>query len=306
MTITQVLYALETARCQNVSKAAERMFVSQPALSAQLGKLEEELGCKLFRRGHQGVSLTAAGVSFCQTAEAVEAAWRELQESTRNLQNAVCRQIRIGMGPRALSNGLVDALLSFFDQHPETEVSFITDIGEDMLTALEEGRLDMAVDRLPPPSMLRHPERFYASPLLEEREYVLMSAEDPRSSCPEFRLEMLEGSAVVAGPEGSLDDLVMQENCKKHSVHPGRIYRVDNLDAVMSLVQRGKGIALGPRSFIQRRGIAAVPLLPSIDICLYLICLQQNRENHLVVRLKRYLGAYIRSAAGPLSSGRMH
>ena len=152
MTITQVLYALETARCQNVSKAAERMFVSQPALSAQLGKLEEELGCKLFRRGHQGVSLTAAGVSFCQTAEAVEAAWRELQESTRNLQNAVCRQIRIGMGPRALSNGLVDALLSFFDQHPETEVSFITDIGEDMLTALEEGRLDMAVDRLPPPS----------------------------------------------------------------------------------------------------------------------------------------------------------
>ena len=70
MTITQVLYALETARCQNVSKAAERMFVSQPALSAQLGKLEEELGCKLFRRGHQGVSLTAAGVSFCQTAEA--------------------------------------------------------------------------------------------------------------------------------------------------------------------------------------------------------------------------------------------
>ena len=175
-----------------------------------------------------------------------------------------------------------------------------------MLTALEEGRLDMAVDRLPPPSMLRHPERFYASPLLEEREYVLMSAEDPRSSCPEFRLEMLEGSAVVAGPQGSLDDLVMQENCKKHSVHPGRIYRVDNLDAVMSLVQRGKGIALGPRSFIQRRGIAAVPLLPSIDICLYLICLQQNRENHLVVRLKRYLGAYIRSAAGPLSSGRMH
>ena len=76
MTITQVLYALETARCQNVSKAAERMFVSQPALSAQLGKLEEELGCKLFRRGHQGVSLTAAGVSFCQTAEAVEASRR--------------------------------------------------------------------------------------------------------------------------------------------------------------------------------------------------------------------------------------
>ena len=145
MTITQVLYALETARCQNVSKAAERMFVSQPALPAQLGKLEEELGCKLFRRGHQGVSLTAAGVSFCQTAEAVEAAWRELQESTRNLQNAVCRQIRIGMGPRALSNGLVDALLSFFDQHPETEVSFITDNGEDMLTALEEGRTELAV-----------------------------------------------------------------------------------------------------------------------------------------------------------------
>ena len=295
MTITQILYVLEAARCQNVSKAAERLFVSQPALSAQIRKLEEELGCELFRREHQGVSLTAAGKAFCRTAAAVETAWQKLCAETKYLPEAVCRQIRIGVGPRAFSNGLVDALISFFDQHPESEVSFITDIGENTLTALDERRMDLAIDRLPPASMLRHQERFSVSLLLEERQCVLMSAEDPRSDWEEFPFQMLQGSTVVSGPEGSLDDLVMRENCRKYDVQPSRVYRADNLNAVMSLIQGGKGLALGPRSFAKHYGVAAVPVLPSTNVGLFLICLRQNQKNSLVSRLKQHLDVCIRS-----------
>ena len=254
MTITQVLYVLETARQQNVSKAAENLFVSQPALSAQIRKLEEELGCELFRREHQGVSLTAAGRTFCEASKPVERAWKKLQEETKYLQNAVCRQVRIGVGPRAFSTGLVDALISFFNQHPETEVSFVT--------------------------------------------AGLLPLEDSRSSWENFPFENLQGTTVVSGSEGSLDDLVMRENCRKYGIQPGRVYRADNLDAVMSLIQRGKGIALGPRSFARRYQVAAVPVLPTTDVALCLICLRQNQRNSLVVRLKRYLHDYL--SANPL------
>ena len=64
MTIMQVLYVLEVARRGNVSKAAENLFISQPALSSQIRRLEEELGCSLFHREPQGVTLTAAGRAF--------------------------------------------------------------------------------------------------------------------------------------------------------------------------------------------------------------------------------------------------
>ena len=298
MTITQVLYVLETARQQNVSKAAENLFVSQPALSAQIRKLEEELGCELFRREHQGVSLTAAGRTFCEASKPVERAWKKLQEETKYLQNAVCRQVRIGVGPRAFSTGLVDALISFFNQHPETAVSFVTDTGENTLAALEKRQIDLAIDRLPPSSLFQHQERFSAFTLLKERQCALLPLEDSRSSWENFPFENLQGTTVVSGSEGSLDDLVMRENCRKYGIQPGRVYRADNLDAVMSLIQRGKGIALGPRSFARRYQVAAVPVLPTTDVALCLICLRQNQRNSLVVRLKRYLHDYL--SANPL------
>lgn len=302
MTMTQILYVLEVARHQNVSKAAESLFVSQPALSAQIRKLEEELGCELFRREHQGVSLTAAGRTFCEAAGPVETTWKKLCEESKYLQNAVCRQVRIGVGPRAFSTGLVDALISFFDQHPETDVAFITDLRENSLTALEERQMDLAIDRLPPGPLFQHQERFSAFTLLKERQCVLLPLEDPRSAWESFPFEKLQGATVVSGSEGSLDDLVMRENCRKYGVRPGRIYRADNLDAVMSLIQRGKGVALGPRSFARRYQVAAVPVLPVTDVALCLICLRQNQRNSLVVRLRRYLHEYL--SANPVEGTR--
>ncbi len=293
MTITQVMYVLEVARCQNVSRAAERLFVSQPALSVQIRKLEEELGCELLRREHQGVSLTAAGKAFCAAAGPVETAWKSLQEETRFIKDAVCRQVRIGVGPRAFSNGLVDVIISFFDQHPETEVSFITDIGEDTLNALDARRMDLAIDRLPPAPLLHHRERFSLFELLTERQCILMSLEDPRSAWEEISFQSLQGGTVVSGPVGSPDDLVMQESCRNYNVWPSRVYRADNLDAVMSLIQRGKGVALGPRSFAKHYKVAAVPVAPPTDIGLFLICLRQNQKNSLVVQLNQYLQTFL-------------
>ena len=113
MTIIQVLYVLEVARHRSISKAAERLFISQPALSAQIRKLEQELGCSLFRREHQGVSLTAAGKAFCKSAGPVETAWKHLRQESLTLGDAVCRQVRIGVGARAFTNGLVDAVITF-------------------------------------------------------------------------------------------------------------------------------------------------------------------------------------------------
>lgn len=295
MTIIQVLYVLEVARHRSISKAAERLFISQPALSAQIRKLEQELGCSLFRREHQGVSLTAAGKAFCKSAGPVETAWKHLRQESLSLGDAVCRQVRIGVGTRVFTNGLVDAVIAFFDRHPETAVSLITDIAEHTLEALEEKRMDLAIDRLPPPSMLRHRERFFILPLLSEPQCMLLSPQDPRAAWPVFPFEKLQDSAVVSGPEGSLDDLITREYCRLYHVQPSRTYRADNLEAAISLIRSGKGVALGSPSFEAHYHVAAVPMVPADDVELCLICLRQNQNNSLVMQLGQHLLACVRA-----------
>ena len=66
MTITQIIYALTTARRMNISKAADELFVSQSALSQQLHKLEKELGYRLFDRTVHGLQITDDGAAFCE------------------------------------------------------------------------------------------------------------------------------------------------------------------------------------------------------------------------------------------------
>lgn len=289
MTILQVLYALEIAKHGNVSKAAENLYVSQPALSLQVKRLEQELGCELFHREPQGVSLTAAGKAFCKDAEDVAAAWRKLQEGTKLLGSAVCREIRIGIGPRALASGIFESVAAFFDRHPETEVTYITDMGDYVVEALEEKRMELAIARLPPEGIGPKSDHITAFELLQERQCVLLPPHDPRAKLAEIAFADLNDSAIVSGPEGSLDDLIMKQACGKYGVRMSKVQRADNLEAVMALIRGGKGLALGPASFARRYHVAAVPMLPPTYVSLNLLCLKQNAQNPLIQQLKQCL-----------------
>lgn len=294
MTIAQVLYFLEVARMGNISRASESLFVSQPALSLQIKRLEEEMGCELFRREPQGVSLTDAGNVFFREAREVAGSWERFQEGIKLLGDVICDHVRIGIGARALSNGLFEAVVSFFERNPETDVTFITDIGDNVLDALEQKRIDLALDEIPPETMISHPERFHSVELLRERQCILLSREDSRASLEELPFASLQGSAIISGPEHSLDAELMRMMCEKHGVRMTKVRRADSVEAMMVLIRSGKGVALGPKSFARRYGVAAVPMLPETDAPLSLICMKQNSRNPLVVQTEAYLKEYIR------------
>lgn len=294
MTIAQVLYFLEVARMGNISRASESLFVSQPALSLQIKRLEEEMGCELFRREPQGVSLTDAGNVFFREAREVAGSWERFQEGIKLLGDVICDHVRIGIGARALSNGLFEAVVSFFERNPETDVTFITDIGDNVLDALEQKRIDLALDEIPPETMISHPERFHSVELLRERQCILLSREDSRASLEELPFASLQGSAIISGPEHSLDAELMRMMCEKHGVRMTKVRRADSVEAMMVLIRSGKGVALGPKSFARRYGVAAVPMLPETDAPLSLICMKQNSRNPLVVQTEAYLKEFIR------------
>ena len=289
MTITQVQYVCEIARRGSLTRAAEHFYLSQPALSEQIRSLENELGCTLFRRTSRGMVLTEAGERFCRYAEPAVEAWRKLEQNSAELKNSQYETLRIGFGLRARSNGLFEPLMTFFDGHPNVSFSFYTDMKENFAEAIESRDLDVAICRLYGEQSGQDSERIAVLPMCTERQCILTSEKDPLSAAESLPITVLAGKTVICGPAGSGDDLEMKSLCEGSGVSVARVLRADDINAVMSMVQRGKGYALGPVSFSNYFGVAAIPLEPEMQVALNLLCRKEDRNTPMIRQLRRSL-----------------
>ena len=295
MTISQVQYVCEIAKRGSISRAAEQFYISQPALSEQIKALETELGCVLFRRTSRGTELTEAGEQFCRYAEPVVKVWHKLQQNSAELKNLRYRSIRIGFGVRARSNSLFEPVVSFFDGYPDVSFSVITDMNENFPEAIESRRADIAIGRLYENQIASLAEEIAVFPLMTEPQCILMSRLDPLSSASHLPFSVLNGETAVCGPIGSGDDVEMKRMCEENRVQVSRVLRADDINAVMALVQRGKGYALGPVSFAEYFGVAAVPLEPEIQVALNILCRKEDQASALITNLRRYLESSLAS-----------
>lgn len=289
MTIMQVLYALEVARCHNFSKAADNLFVSQPALSLQIKNLEAELGYDLFSRTPKGIFPTELGRRFCEDAREMAESWKTFQEKVHAQNRDGCLRLRVGMGSRIYSNHLFEDLVRFFDAHSNIEVTFSTEAGQDFITALKEGKLDLALDRLPPESMLSDQRSFATYDLIAERQCILMARSAPKSSLKSMTFQDLQGCTIITGMENSMEDRILKQECRDFGITLNRIYRSDGIETNMNLVRSGKGYVLGPESFADYYGVTAVPLEPEIRVWLKFICLEKNAGRPEIAALRRHL-----------------
>ena len=287
MDITQVRYAVTVAKCGSLSKAAEALYLSQPALSQRIKHLETELGYSLFCRSPQGFSLTPAGKQFCANAQPLLCAWEQFQAQA-NLAG-VGKRLRIGLGPRVYSNRLFDMSVHIFDTHTDIEVTFVTEAGQDFLAAIQAGTLDLAIDRFPPEELLTGHGLLCSTDLIVEQQCVLMSWNDPRSAWKHISFTDLQACTMISALEDSVEDKILKRICEKHGIVLRRIYRVDSIDAIMSMVQHGCGLVIGPHSFADYYGVAGVPLVPESTVSLKFISKLENNRWPEVILFRRYL-----------------
>ena len=289
MTITQILYALATARRMNISKAADELFVSQSALSQQLQKLEKELGYRLFERTAHGLQMTDDGALFCEEAESLITHWEQFQKTVRQDTTRKKRHLRICLGSRVYSNGLFQDVIRFFDDHDDLEVTFVTEAGRDFVTGLKDGSVDLAIDRLPTEDFATHQNALYTCSLVREKQCVLMASSDPRAQRDSISFRELQGATMISGLENSSEDRILRETCRKYGLTLNRVFRSDGIETNMNLVRSGKGVALGPKSFADFYRVSAVELTPPMDITLKFICLKNSLNRREVLLFRDYL-----------------
>ena len=138
------------AKCGSLTKAADELFISQPAVSQAIKQLESQLGTSLFNRTHRGMELSVQGgkLIYKQVEEALallDAAENKLIE----LKTTAAGTIRIGATDSIFSNILADKIVAFNEKYPAVRFELITGTTPETLTQLKENRCDIGFINLP-------------------------------------------------------------------------------------------------------------------------------------------------------------
>ena len=150
MEIRVLRYFLEIAREENMTRASERLHVSQPTLSKQMKDLEEELGKKLFRRGSASIHLTDEGMLLRKRAEDILAMVDKTTDEFKALDKITGGDVYIGCAESHQIRYLAEIIHQFRDRYPLLKYHILSGDTEQVAERLDRGFLDFAVIVEPP------------------------------------------------------------------------------------------------------------------------------------------------------------
>ncbi|WP_372738434.1 LysR family transcriptional regulator [Neptunomonas sp.] len=258
MELQQLRLFLAAAESESFTRGAERAFVSQPALSASISKLEAEMGVKLFTRNKRNVVLTPAGRMLLKRAEVIVDECSRAKDELR--RHDELRVLRLGV-INTLSIHYVTRLVEQYRRENPGLVLNVTDANSLNIEKLErEERIDLALTILPPPPLSSR-KFVYDKELFSEAYVVAMSQDHHLSKSPSLSIDDLIKEPFISRSHCE-HRRVIQELLKSRNVRLNSIYVTDQDDRALALVKAGIGIAIVPEH-CRSAGIRTCPLVES-------------------------------------------
>ncbi|MGB3608722.1 MAG: LysR substrate-binding domain-containing protein [Psychroserpens sp.] len=149
MTITQLNYVLAIAEHQNFTKAAQKCFVTQPTLSTQIQKLEDELDVQIFDRSKKPIELTDVGRKIVQQARNIVDESDRIQDIVDQQKGFIGGEFRIGIIPTVMPTLLPMFLKSFIRKFPKVKLKIEELTTDEIITRITDGHLDAAIAATP-------------------------------------------------------------------------------------------------------------------------------------------------------------
>lgn len=149
MTITQLYYVLAVAENQNFTKAAEKCFVTQPTLSMQIQKLEDQLDVQIFDRSKKPIELTEVGKKIVTQARNIVNESYRIQDIVDQQKGFVGGEFKLGIIPTVMPTLLPMFLKNFIKKHPKVKLKIEELTTEEIITRIKEGHLDAAIAATP-------------------------------------------------------------------------------------------------------------------------------------------------------------
>ncbi|MCR6484121.1 LysR family transcriptional regulator [Amycolatopsis sp. OK19-0408] len=244
MELHQLAYFVAVAEEGNFTRAAERLHVAQPGVSAQVKRLERELGQELLDRSGRTVRLTDVGAAALPHARAALAAVKGVREAVDELAGLVRGQVAIGAVTSAGPVKLPDLLARFHERFPAVEITLSEANSDTMLAALREGRLDLAVVGLstdPPPGI--------ATQVLIDEPFLAVTAPGHfLAELGEITIRDLHGLPLMALPPGTGLRTALDAAFAREGLAPRIAFEAADPNVLVQLATRGLGVAIVPES----------------------------------------------------------
>ena len=254
MELHQLEYFVAVAEEASFTRAASRVHVAQPGVSAQVRRLESELGQQLLDRSGRSVRLTEVGSAVLPFARAALDAVANVRLAVDDLAGLVRGQVTVGMVSGCALPVLAELLAGFHDRHPGVAIALVEDNSDRLVERLRDGRLDLALIGWAGET----PADIDTVVLADEELVAAVAPGHPLAGVGPITIRQLRDLPLVSLPRGTGVRAALDGACAAAGFTPRIVFEASALPMVVELAGRGLGLAVVTASIPNGPGILRI------------------------------------------------
>jgi len=248
----------------SISASTEILYISQPAITFQIKKLEEQLGVSLFTRTKKGVVLTEEGSVLFEYIKNAMDMIHSGENALSNLKNLDSGIIRIGASTTICRNALMSYLEKFHEKFPKIEIQIVNTLSSSLLTELRNGNLDMLVLNLP----MSENKDINIIPVLDVQDIFVGNKKYYDLTKGKVNLNDLKNYPLIFQKLPSNTRAYLNSYLKKNNIDLRPQLEVVSYNLIMDLVSAGFGIGYATKEFIKddlkNKRLYEIEVIPSV------------------------------------------
>jgi LysR family hydrogen peroxide-inducible transcriptional activator len=241
MNLRDLKYIVEVAREKNFARASAKVFVSQPALSMQIKKLEETLGVEIFERDKQNFLITPVGAEIIKKAEIILQESEEIRMIAKNSKDPHKGEIRIGAFPTVASYFLPNFIKNIHKKFPHLKIFLIEAKSDELITKLKSGELDLCLLAMPIAD-----DNLIGEKIFSEKFLLATPKGHPFSKKSKIQIKELKKQELMLLEDGHCMRDQALEICSMVKAFENQDFRATSLETLRQMVANGTGITLMP------------------------------------------------------------
>lgn len=254
MHIREIQYILTIVSEGSITKAANSLYIAQSSLSQAVKKIEQELGCKLFKRTGSKLQLTYAGERFVQAGTRIIKIYRDLKNEFADIAQVKSGNIIIGI-PYYLGSHMFPIFGPVFQKrYPGISIELIEGKSSELEKLIVSGQVDIAILPLPIENTSIKYETLFLSRMI-----LLIHKDDPLNKYgyqkkgfrfPHIDIKLADGAPFIMGLPGQRIRLVNEIIFKKANINPKIVFMTRNLETTKRMASAGAGLAIIPDKYL--------------------------------------------------------
>jgi DNA-binding transcriptional LysR family regulator len=278
----------EVAKFKSFSRAAEELFVSQPAVSKHIRQLEQQVGLGLIRRGRGDFNLTEAGEILFKHTHKFFSHLMEIENALSALKIEHHGVLKIGT-TESYSKCLMPKLLSGFQtSHPSVKITLEVGNSEEIEKSLLDYKNDIGLIGL-----VKASSKFESVPFLKEELVLIVSPNHPLCKRKIVSLKEMKGYPFIIRAKGSTTRRILFHAFEKFDIHPSLLIEAGSSEFIKQWVSEGKGVSIIVKRLgedEEKRGmIKVIPLQERLYLEVAVLYLKEERANPAIKAFIQYI-----------------